>query len=74
MNYAIKYPGALAEMWVTGFSEPMDVGTGEHERSVKASSRSTDACLFAEHEVTKALDLTRRCHPNAEKVEQENEQ
>lgn len=72
MNYTIKYPGVLTVMWVTGFSEPIDVGTGEYERSVKASSRSVDACLFTEHEITEALELTRRCHPRAEKVEQGN--
>lgn len=73
MTYAIKYPGVLTEMWVIGFSEPMDVGTAEYERSVKASSRRADAHLFAEHEIADALALTRRCHPKAEKVEQENE-
>ena len=68
MNYVIKYPGILTEMWVTGFSEPMDVGTGEYERSVKASSHGPDARLFTEAEIADALELTRRCHPKAEKV------
>ena len=70
INYAIKYPGFLTEMWVTGFSEPIDVETGEYEHVVQASSRSTDAQLFTENEIAEALALTRRCHPEAESVEQ----
>lgn len=70
MQYIIKYRGVLTEMYVTGFSEPMVVdGSDNLERSVKASNRIADAKVFSESEVAEALELTRRCHPSAEKVE-----
>jgi hypothetical protein len=68
-RYAINYLGVLTEMWVTGFSEPMDVDNGQMERSVKASNLIADAKVFAESDVDEALRLTKKCHPNATKVE-----
>jgi hypothetical protein len=65
MRYAIKYPGVMTEMWVTGFSEPMDVDNGRMERSVKASNLIADAKVFSESDIDEALRLTKRCHPNA---------
>lgn len=64
-TFIIKYKGVLAEMYVTGFSEPMDVGTDDMERSVKASSSIKDARVFSEHAIDEALALTRRCHTSA---------
>lgn len=67
--YAIKYRGILSEMWVTGFSEPMDMGADVRtERSVKASNLIADAKVFEAHEVEGAFALARRCQPTAEKV------
>ena len=67
--YAVKYKGVLAEMWVMGFSEPMDIdGAGEMQRSVKASSQFTNAQLFSESEIADALALTLKCFPSATQV------
>ena len=65
IKYAIKYAGVLTEMWVTGFSEPMDVDNGRMERSVKASNLIADAKVFSESDIGEALRLTKRCHPSA---------
>ena len=67
-KFIIQYNGILAPMYVTGFSEPLDVGTGDLERSVKASSLFVDAMVFTSEAVDEALKLTRRCHPNAGKI------
>ena len=67
-QYAIKYKGILTEMWVTGFSELMDVGEDEMERSVKASNLIADAKPFSASEIEDALALTMRCQPTATKV------
>lgn len=67
-QFAIKYRGILTEMWVTGFSDPMDVGEDEMERSVKASNLIADAQVFPEPEVEGALALVMRCQPSAVKV------
>lgn len=71
MRFAIKYRGILTDMYVTGFSEPMDVGTGEMERSVNASSRIDDAAVFDESSIDEALALARRPQPTAERVQLE---
>lgn len=67
--YVIKYQGVLTEMYVTGFSEPMTVDDGSEQRSVKASSRKSDAKVFSENGVDDALELTRRCFPDAQEVQ-----
>jgi hypothetical protein len=68
MKFIISYKGILAPMYVTGFSEPMEVDDGTLERSVKATSSRSDAKIFSEHDVEEALALTLRCHPSAAKV------
>ena len=67
MNYVIKYRGVLTEMYVVGFSEPMEMADGE--RSVKASNLIADAKVFSESELADALALTRRCFPDATEIE-----
>lgn len=69
MASVIKYRGILTEMYVTGFSEPMDVDGGEPQRSVKASNLIADAKVFTDDAIEDALRLTRRCQPTAEKVD-----
>ena len=67
-GFVIKYRGIMTEMYVTGFSQPMDVGAGEMERSVKASNLIGDAEVFNDSNVEDALALTLRCQPTVEKV------
>jgi len=60
-------------MYVTGFSEPMIVDDGREQRSVKASNLIADAKVFSENGVDDALELTRRCFPDAQEVQVDNE-
>jgi len=67
--YVIKYQGILTEMYVTGFSEPMIADDGSEQRSVKASNLIANAKVFSENGLDDALELTRRCFPDAQKVQ-----
>jgi hypothetical protein len=67
--YVIKYKGILTEMYVTGFSEPMIVDDGSEQRSVKATSRKSVAHVFSENSIDDALELTRRCFPDAQQIQ-----
>ena len=68
-KFIIGYKGLLSEMYVTGFSEPMEVDGGGTERSVKASSSLEHARVFTDADVEEGLRLTRRTQPTAKKIE-----
>lgn len=66
-KFVIKYRGVLTEMYVTGFSEPIEQADGE--RSVKASNLIADAMVFDESAIDEAMRLTNRCQAGARKVD-----